>query len=212
MCPWTLWNQSKLASEVVARFSRLRRDPDFQRFCPCGKRKPPVSLCKFDAPQFFKSANATEAYEDCRRLLEYYTQNLQFNAVVVISRHPKGTLARWDADGLWRPVWAGQSRIKSWKLLCNNNKKHSKQLITFDFIDKALQYAAEDVYMGVGHSIVERLAGLPMGGSLSEPVLVALIAASVHRLHTDKKAFAASGFKWRNWTVQETGLRNMPCR
>ena len=50
---WTLWNQSKVADEVIRTFDSLEVIPGYESRCPCGKEKPHrTSVCKVDAAQF----------------------------------------------------------------------------------------------------------------------------------------------------------------
>jgi len=161
---WTIWNQSQLPEEVAARLDKLCKPPEFERKCPCGKRKSnDLQAAKIDASQFFKDASVSRGVE---RTCQFLTrlQGRTGKTAVAVSRGKK-------ADGR----------------LCRacNPDTRTHQTCSFKSIRRCIQLAASDRLFILGDSVVERVRGWPMGGSFSEPATLVDLGQAAYELLTD---------------------------
>lgn len=81
---WTLWNQSKITPELLARVNALARISTFAYSCSCGAEKPrALSAIKLDAAQFFEAPSVKRSVRRIKPHLDDVQQRLGFNAIAV---------------------------------------------------------------------------------------------------------------------------------
>ncbi len=111
-------------------------------------------MARFDAASYFKNCDVTRVSNSAFTLLANENQRTGLDAV------------SFNAD----------AKSVKWVLDPGNSK--SQKLLRLDEIRDAVTYGVADKFFVLGDTVLERNRGLPMGGSLSEPLL--LIDAGWH--------------------------------
>ena len=144
---WTLWYQNDLKPSILSKIAKLKTCEKHVHKCKCGRDKHPINMAKFDASQFFKSADINRGVSRIHELLDRVQQKKKLAAVAVFRT------CRMQGN------------------LCSSRRKDEQhvKIIRFSAIKQALEFIKRDVFFAVGDNIVMRQRGWPMGGSLSEP-------------------------------------------
>lgn len=145
----TLWNQSKVADEVLRTFSSLGTFLQYARRCPCGQTKyNTTNVCKVDAAQFFKAASPVRAYLHCVTVAREISRNGKFDSIAV------------------HCTIRGFAHLA---LFSAKDRKREFHMVKLVDIRATMSYAQRDNFFRVGNGILQRETGHPMCGTFSEP-------------------------------------------
>ena len=169
---WTLWNQTQVAPVIQSKLSTLKEHPERIRVYPCGASKEPISFAKCDTSQFFKDAAVDRGKSRAGRLLDWIFAKTPKSAVRITRGAKAGRKPAFDS----KEPPKGQVKI------------------SFSDIRAALSLASEHRFLVLGSTVVERVKGWPMGGSMSEPATLADLGDDIHTLYENPKKAKHCGF------------------
>ena len=144
---WPLWRMADLKIELLSRVDHLAKVPKYEHVRPCGEAKQsPLSFCKADASQFFKSASVVRALSRLDDLLKRLEAKRYVGVQLAREGRVHGKLSRTFV----KPI-----------ATC--------KFISFQSIRQCMNFALNDQLSFIGDIVMFRHTGWPMGGSFSEP-------------------------------------------
>lgn len=169
--------------QIVTRFGKLKSSEQHQTHCPCGRRRQhSITIVRVNAAPFFKLASVRRGLHRGAKLFKRLQQDCDKDGVAV----------RKSADA------HGYSCRKESRISNDYQKCSFKDILI------GAHSAAANKFFDLGDTVMERLEGWPMGGSLSEP---ATLVDLVHDIHKSASSSKQQKVGWAPWTNTSTACR-----